>query len=252
VSAVADQHVSSPLYVYGIGRAGRAFHTTDGVLGGKVATVEHRKLAAVAGPVPERSVRAKRRDLLRHSEVLQQAFAEQVVLPFRFGIVFPDAQALVDEVLEPRQEELLGLLDRFADTGELRLRAAYHDRESILADIVRRDPGIARLREQTRGRTGTDPKLLELGEAVAHAFAARRRADSDAILSRLAERAEELVVDEPAGELEVVRASFLVRRRRTAKFDELLESVALTHRHLITFTCTGPVPPHSFVDLDGA
>jgi hypothetical protein len=87
---------------------------------------------------------------------------------------------------------------------------------------------------------------------VAHAFAARRKADADAIVSRLSKHADEVDVDEPTGELEVVRASFLVRRRDTAKFDELLESVALSHRHLITFTCTGPVPPHSFVDLDGA
>ena len=252
MSAVADQRVMTPVYVYGISRAGSAFHAEDGVLGGNVETIEHRKLAAIAGPVEGRSVRAKRRDLLRHSEVLQQAFADGTVLPFRFGIVFPDAQALVDEVLEPRQDELNGLLDRFAGTGELRLRAAYHDRESILADIVRGDPGLARLREQSRGRTGVDPKLMQLGEAVAHAFAARRRADADAIVSRLAKHADEVAVDEPAGELEVVRASFLVRRRRTATFDELLESVALSQRHLITFACTGPVPPHSFVDLDGA
>jgi Gas vesicle synthesis protein GvpL/GvpF len=240
------------VYVYGIARAGANFQAKDGVLGGTVSTIEHRKLAAIAGQVSHRHVRAKRRDLLRHSDVLQQAFADGIVLPFRFGVVFPDAQALVDEVLEPRQDELLELLDRFADAGELRLRAAYHDRESILADIVRSDPSIARLREQSRGRSGADPKLLQLGEAVAHAFAARRSADADAIVSRLAKHADEIEVDEPAGELEVVRASFLVRRRKTAKFDELLESVALSHRHLITFTCTGPVPPHSFVDLDGA
>jgi hypothetical protein len=244
--------VGSPLYVYGISRAGDRFRASDGVLGGDVETVEHRKLAAIAGPVSSRSVRAKRRDLLRHSEVLQQAFADGVVLPFRFGIVFSDAQALVDELLEPRHDELLELLDRFADTGELRLRAAYHDRDSILGDIVRADSSLARLREQSRGRSGADPKLLQLGEAVAHAFAARRKADAEAIVSRLSKHADEVVVDEPTGELEVVRASFLVRRRRTAKFDELLESVALSQRHLITFTCTGPVPPHSFVDLDGA
>jgi hypothetical protein len=34
-------------------------------------------------------------------------------------------------------------------------------------------------------------------------------------------------------------------------FDELLESVALNERHRLGFTCTGPLPPHSFVDLRG-
>jgi hypothetical protein len=196
-------------------------------------------------------VRAKRRDLLRHSDVLQEAFANGVVIPFRFGTVFPGRAALVDEVLAPRHDELNGLLEQFADTGELRLRAVYHDQESVLAAVVRDNPAIARLSGATKGRTGSDPQLLQLGEAVARAYAAKRDADADAIVSRLSRHADEVRVDDRTEELDIVRASFLVRRRKTAKFEELLESVALTHRHLIRFTCTGPVPPHSFVNLDG-
>lgn len=241
-----------PIYVYGILRSGQAVRGAKGVLDAGIGTVEHGKVAAIASPVPSLSVRAKRRDLLRHSDVLQEAFAEGAVLPFRFGTVFPDREALVDEVLAPRHDELHKLLERFSDAGELRLRAAYHDNESVLAAVVRDNPAIARLRETTKGRTGTDPRLLQLGEAVAQAFAAKRDADADDIVSRLSRHADEVRVDERTEELDVVRASFLVRRRKTSKFEELLESVALTHRHLIQFTCTGPVPPHSFVTLDGA
>ena len=240
------------VYVYGIGRAGKDIRGTDGVLGAPVETIEHGKIVAVASPVASTAVRAKRRDLLRHSDVLQQAFARGVVLPFRFGTVFPGADALVEEVLAPRHDELVDLLDRFDDRGELRVRAAYHDQESVLREIVRDDPTIARLREVSRDRSGEDPQLVRLGEAVANAFSEKRRSDADAIVSRLSKHADEVAVDDLTDELEVVRASFLVRRRKTSKFDELLESVALTYRHLIRFTCTGPVPPHSFVSLDGA
>jgi gas vesicle protein GvpL/GvpF len=240
-----------PIYVYGILRSDHAVLGTKGVLDAGIGTVEHGKVAAIASPVPSLSVRAKRRDLLRHSDVLQEAFADGAVLPFRFGTVFPDREALVDEVLAPRHDELHGLLKQFADAGELRLRAAYHDQESVLAAVVRSDPAIARLRETAKGRAGTDPGLLRLGEAVAKAFAGKRDADADAIVSRLSKHADEVRVDDRTEELEVVRASFLVRRRKTSKFEELLESVALTHRHLIQFVCTGPVPPHSFVSLDG-
>jgi hypothetical protein len=258
VPQVADQRIDDavarggPVYVYGIARSGVRLRVAEGVLGGSVATIEHRQVAAIASPVASPAVRAKRRDLLRHSEVLQQAFADGPVLPFRFGTVFPDAGALVGEMLEPRHDELGSMLERFGDTGELRVRASYHDHESVLAEIVRGDQAIGRLREATRGRTGQDARLLKLGEAVAEAFAATRRADADAIVARLAKHAGEVRVDEPNDELEVVRASFLVRRREVAKFDEVLESVALTHRHRIGFTCTGPVPPHSFVELKGA
>lgn len=243
---------TGPVYLYGIARSGREIGGRGGILGARVTTIAHRKVAAIASSIAGSSVRAKRRDLLLHSDVLQDAFAGGPVLPFRFGTVFPGEEALVDELLAPRHDELVDMLDRFDGVGELRLRAAYHDQETVLREIVRTDPAIARLREATQGRTAGDSRLLQLGEAVAAAFAERRRADGEAIVARLSKHADDVQVDEPIEELDVVRASFLVREKKTSKFDELLESVALTHRHLIGFNCTGPVPPHSFVDLDGA
>src|SRR5207248_9280131 len=151
------------------------------------------------------------------------------------------ARALADELLSPRQTELLELLGRFDGNGELRVRAAYHDQEAVFAEMVRGDPALAAL----RGRTDS-ASLLELGEAVAATYSARRQADADAIVSRLAEHALEVHVDQPTSEVDVVRASFLVPVRETAAFDAALESVALRNRHLIDFNCTGPVPPHSF------
>ena len=55
----------------------------------------------------------------------------------------------------------------------------------------------------------------------------------------------------PDGDLVVTKSSFLIRRTRQARFDELLDSVALHERHLMSFSCTGPMPPHSFVALSG-
>jgi hypothetical protein len=217
------------------------------VLGGELGVIESGSVSAIISSVEQASVRAKRRDLLTHSEVLQRAFTRGPVLPFRFGTVFPSASALVDELLAPRERELASLLDRFDGLGELRLRAAYHDQAAILAEIVGDNPAIGRL----RGR-GDDASLFRLGEAVATAYATRREADGEAIVARLAEHSTEVTADEPASELEIVRASFLVPQGETAKFDAALDSVALANRHLIDFTCTGPVPPHSFVNLGGA
>ena len=66
---------------------------------------------------------------------------------------------------------------------------------------------------------------------------------------RLGHARVELLVDEPQAELEIVRSSFLVQMPSVTSFDAALESLALRLRHLIAFTCTGPVPPHSFVSL---
>jgi hypothetical protein len=240
-----------PLYAYGIVRAGSAAPAGAGIGGKPLTTVESGELAAIVTPVAGVRVRAKRRDLLRHSEVLQDAFASGTVLPLRFGLVFPSADVLQAELLEPRRVELGALLERFDGLGELRLRVSYHDQDQVLAELVRQTPALSRLRESTHGRSGSDPQLLRLGEAVAHAYAARRSGDAEAIVSRLAACAEQVQVDETRSEVEVIRASFLVRRNGVARFDELLESVALRERHRMQFTCTGPVPPHSFVDVRG-
>jgi hypothetical protein len=142
----------------------------------------------------------------------------------------------------------LALLDRFDGVGEMRLRVSYTDQPAILAEIVRGNPAIARLQAETRDSNARG-SLVQLGEVVADAFVARRGADAEAIVTRLGATAVEVVVDEPESELEVARVSFLVERKGLDAFEKSLESVALVHRHLMNFSCTGPLPPHSFVDL---
>ena len=243
--------VEGPVYVYGVVRADALAPGRAGVLGADVAVVDGGAVAALVSPVESETVRAKRRDLLAHSDVLQEAYAEGAVLPLRFGTVFGSPDELRSAFLEPRRDELSALLDRFDGLCEMRLRAVYHDRESILASVAREDPEIVRLQERSRSAPGSQPLLLELGERVAKRYQARREADANEIVSRLAAIAEEVSADEPDEELTVVKASFLIRERDQRGFDEQLESVALGLRHLVNFTCTGPLPPHSFVALGG-
>jgi hypothetical protein len=243
--------VESPVYVYGVVRSGAAAPRTNGVLDAPLEVVDGGPVAALVSPVASERVRAKRRDLLKHSDVLQAAHASDVVLPLRFGTLFASGDDLRTRFLEPRQGELADLLDRFRGLSEMRLRAEYDDQDAVLAQIVAGDEEIARLREQTRARAAQGD-LVRLGELVADRYARRRRADADAVLGRLAERALDVREDEPQGEVEFVRGSFLIRTKDKHTFDELVDSVALGLRHVARFTCTGPMPPHSFVSLEHA
>src|SRR5919198_2603742 len=163
------------VYVYGVTWAdGTVARCGAGVAGADVGTVERGELAAIVSPVPDRFVRAKRRDLMSHMDVLANVFASRTVLPLRFGSVFPGPEAVVADLLGARYEELVELLHRFDGLAELRVRGAYRE-EALLAEIVAEEPQIARLREQTHG--GADALRLQLGEAVAHAVALRRERD---------------------------------------------------------------------------
>jgi hypothetical protein len=49
----------------------------------------------------------------------------------------------------------------------------------------------------------------------------------------------------------VVQASFLVERSRLAEFNAVVDQVAEGYGGQIRFKYTGPLPPHSFVELAG-
>src|SRR4051794_33874038 len=238
------------VYVYGGVRPGAKVSAATGVLGAAVEVMPVGQIAALVSRVGGQ-VRAKRRDLLAHSDVLQDAFNDGVVLPLRFGTLFRNEHEVEDELGGARGDEIVALLERFDGLGEMRLRVAYHDEEHVLRHVVAADPAILRLREETRGARPGDPRLIRLGELVAARIAERRGADESAILDRVGAAAVEVHRDEPDDDLVVTKSSFLIRKDQRSRFDELLDAVALGERHLMQFSCTGPMPPHSFVALSG-
>jgi Gas vesicle synthesis protein GvpL/GvpF len=238
--------------VYGIVPAEtRLDGVPSGIGGAPVGRVVSGGLAALVSPVEGEELRATRRDLLSHSAVLERAIAAGPVLPFRFGIVLRDEDAVAEELLEPRRDELTALLQRFERLVELRVKAFY-DEEAVLREIVRSDPEIARLNEATRGApdAAAQAHRVRLGEAVARALDATRERDSQAIFARLRPLAEDVVVEEGESSL-AFTASFLVDRERVEAFDTAMDELAREHVGRITFKYLGPLPPHSFVSFAG-
>jgi hypothetical protein len=236
---------STALYCYGVTWAESARAQRGGGLGGKsVEPVRFEELAALTSEAPPGKVRARRADLMCHFDVLSTAFEHGTVIPLRFGIVFDDEATLVDELLRPRHAELVGLLKELGDRVELRVTAHYRE-EAILAEVVRDNARIARLRGES-----SQPVQIELGELVAAELLARTNRDARLILERLQPLSLEIEVDEEPIEHQVLRASFLVERKRLPAFDKAMDALASEHAGRIDFKYVGPLPPHSFVALE--
>jgi Gas vesicle synthesis protein GvpL/GvpF len=231
----------APAYVYGVTWADAARSSTEGVLETSVRVLEHGELAALVSELPSADIRARRRDLLRHADVLQQAFERREILPLGFGTVFASSADVVAELLEPRYEELVALLQSLDGLVELTLRAFY-DEVGVLAAVVRDEPRIAALRGSSN-----PADQVALGEAVAHALADRRARDADEIVASLSSLASEVEVEERVAEFEVVRAAFLVDRFAVEDVEAQAGELAQRHDGLIRFKLTGPLPPHHFV-----
>jgi hypothetical protein len=239
------------LYCYGVVASRDAKSQRGGGLDGRPVTpIAHDDLAALVSEAPG-SVRAKRRDLLAHFDVLGAAFEHGTVLPARFGIVFDDEESLVQELLAPRYGELKGLLKELQDRVELRV-TAHHRPEQVLAEAVLQNPRIAKLREATRGATGAHPGLIELGELVTSDLRRRVAQDAQTLLDRLGPLSERYELDQEPIEYQVLRGSFLVRRKRVPAFEKALQAFAAENADRVDVRLIGPLPPHSFVELTHA
>jgi hypothetical protein len=241
----------APYYVYGVTWAdslGR--QDAPGVEGAAVEPIVHEELAALASAISSPTIRARRRDLTSHADVLAEAFASGTVLPLRFGTVFEQRRSVVDEFLAPRYGELASLLEEYQGLVELRVSAFYRE-EVVLREIVESDRGISRLRDATRSlpQAAAQPQQIALGEAVAGSLAATSSADERRLLHELRPQALDVVVEERLADMQVLRASFLVDRRRIDDFDAALEAFARREGGRMQFKEIGPLPPHSFVSL---
>ena len=227
-------------YVYGVALRG---HTQrgSGVVDARIGTVEHGSLAAIVSPIPSLHVRAKRRDILAHQDVLQRAFAKGTVIPFRFGTAFADKDAVVSDLLEPRHDDFARLLERFDGVVELSVRAHYVE-DAVLREIVRDNSSISR----RLGRASD----VALGEAVANVLGAKGAAEAKEIERRLLPLAENAVLEAPRTEYELFRAAFLVRRNEVDAFDAQMNILAREREGTVVFKYVGPLPPHSFVDVE--
>jgi hypothetical protein len=241
---------SAPVYVYGVVRGGLIGElAVDGVADRPVATIERDGLAAITSELTEEPLRVRRRDLRAHLGVLEAAFAEATIVPCAFGMVLHSRQAVESDLLTARREELLELLGRLEGRVQLNIKAAY-DEETVLREVVESDPEIARLRRQSRalGDAGHMANI-HLGEAVASALSERRAADERRILDRLSAEAKDVVVEEAPATV-VLKASFLVDRERSERFDAALESLAAAEAPRLTFESIGPLPPTAFAALE--
>lgn len=241
-------------YLYGIVRglpAGLPSLPTVGGADEGIRTVDAAGCAAIVSDVPDAFIEATADDLQRHSDVLQELLSSaDALVPLRFGTVYPDDDMVRRELLERRGDELEVLLQSVENRVEARLKAFYVE-EAILGEIVAEQPRVAELRRQTQALSAeaTHYERIRLGELVAAALAQKRHSDGDAILSRLAPLAVDLVVEDESYEWSPLTASFLLERSALEEFRSAVAALADATRERLQLRCLAPLPPYSFVSL---
>jgi Gas vesicle synthesis protein GvpL/GvpF len=237
-------------YVYGIVEATATAPRGRGIAGSPLRLIVGDDAAALVSEIAGDSVRLGREEILVHARVLERALKRGVVLPMRFGVVMSGADEVRSRLLDEHGPDLKAQLSELDGKVEIRIRAVY-EQESMLRDLVRDNPQIAGLRAavQDRPADASYYERIRLGELVASAMERRRERDGEAIVDALSAASLAVEVGEPTHERVVVQASFLVERARQREFDQTLDGVANGYGGQIRFKYTGPLPPHSFVEL---
>jgi hypothetical protein len=237
-------------YVYGVVRADDKGPRARGIGRKQVRIIRADGLGALTSDVPPGDLEAGRNELLAHSRVLERALEQGTVLPMRFGVVMPSESAVREQLLEPHRGELEAQLEEMEGKFEVNLKAIYEER-ALLTEVLRERPEIAKLREELRGQPedATHFERIRLGEMIAGAVNEKRDLDADQILQRLAPHIVAAEVGDPVHERMALNASFLIDRSARKAFDQEVDRIAAEQGERMRFKYTGPLAPHSFVEL---
>ena len=238
-------------YVYGVTRPRRkAASLGKGIQGKAVSILTAQGLGALTSDVPPGPLEAGREELTAHARVLERAMEKGTVLPMRFGVVMPSESAVRTELLGAHRGELEAQLDQMNGKVEVNLKGMYEE-ELVLRNIMEENSDVAQLSAALSGapEDATYYDRIRLGELVANLLSSKRAADEEEIVERLAPNAVDYEVATPTHERMAVNASFLVERDRLDEFDLALDKIAEERGGMIRFRYTGPLPPHSFVEL---
>ncbi len=237
-------------YVYGVVPHGVAIPHGTGIRRRRLHAVEDGELAAIVSNAPAGEIPAEREELMTHARVLERAQEQGVVLPMRFGFVMPDEQAVRERLLGDYRDELAEQLRELDGRAEMHVRAVY-DEQALMQEIVDSHPGIAKLSAALREGSpdATYYARIELGQSVALAVEQAASADLSAILDTLAPLSVAVEVGEREHERVAAHVAFLVETADIPEFDRAVDELGERGAGRMTFRCTGPLPPYSFVEL---
>lgn len=200
--------------------------------------------AAVVGAVPA-NLRAKRRDLIAHQQVLDRLRGQGPVLPMRFGVVAAAEDQLRAELSQSARRHLDALAE-LAGRAEINVKVTP-DEDAMLQVVAAEDPAVRRLR--TRGGQGYLDQL-RLGEAVADAVRKRSEGDADLVLRTLRPYGVRTASGPPV-EGCVLNASFLVEDGAVEEFLDRVADLDDKLGGLCRVRASGPIPPYSFAEPAG-
>jgi hypothetical protein len=204
-------------------------------------------LAALVSEVDTETL-GRPEDLFDHQRLLDDVARDITVLPFRFGAVVSDREAIVTELLLPHRDEFLGTLGDVADKVEYLIRARYAE-DVVLPEILEESPAARALLEEVRDLPPDAGRELriQLGEMIGSAIESRRSADTSDLVDGISRYSTAVVEREPAGPEDAANVALLVDVARRHDLEAAVSRIADDWAPRVSVRLDGPMAPYDFV-----
>ena len=221
---------------------------STGVAGAAVELVREGGIAALVSRIDLDTPLDKPEDLVAHKDLLDATAADAPVLPFRFGAVLGSRSAVVDELLEPHEEEFAEALRQLEGETQYVVRARYRD-ETVLREILAENPEAQRLRESIGRKTPESAESLRigLGEIINAAVEEKRDADTKALIETLDPLTVATAIRPPTHEFDAAHLAILEQVEQHSSVEDALTALAENWAGRATVRLLGPMAPYDFV-----
>jgi len=215
---------------------------------GQVQVVRHGEIAALVSEINVTRPLGRPEDLRAHQQLLDGAAAAVPVLPFRFGAVVTNAQAVAEELLAPQHEEFVAALEQLHGRAEYVIKGRYIE-QTVLGEILAESPQAARLRESLRQIGNPDAsrtQCIQLGELINQAVSAKRVADTRTLGEVLAGHVVASRVREPTHEMDAAYVAVLAELAHQEELENEVSRLTPDWQGRITVRLLGPMAPYDF------
>jgi len=219
-----------------------------------VYTIHHRQhqdlRACVSNYPTQAEIKADAERLLAHERVLETIMKRFTILPFQCGVIAPSEQEVL-RLLSRHRGRIKLALRSLRERVEVTVRAHWKSLHSAAQEVVREHAAIARYRQEIAARPPeeTHRDRNRIGMMVAAALDAKRTEEASRLMGYLRRIAVDVTYRPTVGDTMVLNASFLIRKADYPRIERALESLGQRNRERLDFSYSGPLPPHSFVNM---
>ncbi|RVW09159.1 gas vesicle protein GvpFL [Prescottella agglutinans] len=241
---------TTAVYVYGLVPADvevKPDATGIGTPPAPLSTVTFDDIAALVSEIDPDGPVGTPEDLRAHARILDTTAAVAPVLPFQFGAVMTDADAVVSELLEPYRDEFTDALDQLEGLVEYVVKGKYVE-DAVLREILSGDDEANRLREIIRDQPEevTRDARLALGERIAQELETKRGQDTQQLLEALEQVAEDVRVRDVTDDEDAGSVAVLIAADNVDALDKTVERLNQEWEGRVDLSVLGPLAAYDF------